>query len=597
MVPSQDVLNVITGLVILVGSIACFFGYQIFKFILGLTGFLVVGALAAAVGYAISQQESVALLAGLVGGFIGAVLMVVLYFVGIFMTGALLGGFLGVLLSAAANRGPEPAVLLILAVIAGVIALKFQKFMIIISTGFGGAWVVVAGIAYFTLTSWDRLLIASDPRKVELLFRSGGSLLYAIVLCWFALGMVGVIVQYKSPRTMKEETQPPTAPEEEKPAAEVPYRTPRYVGALWTIAFLMAIALLFFVLAKRTRSPGRALTTGQHPRSDSASTVVPQPTRIGIIEAPEIPWDNVARRVRPAPYAGGPLGMEFERYHATVQDGQRIIILGQLPRGGHAGTRQIRAGKKIYTFDDPGPAARPETFIELPDGTTGWVLSSLVHETTSRAPSTQQQASVPPKEIAEPISVVWSDEFETYATGSFPTAWTPNGNADDMSNNYVTTDVSSQGTKSLRLHGHIGGCWGALAFHPLSVFPPFEVQVTVRNGSESLNGCHPERAYLYIRQGLSWRNPSRKLVSFMGDGNIVGSEGTVLQTYSTLTWYTIKIRYERPSSTSVRLSYWINGVFKGEETLTAQAQEDQLTNLDLTVQEGTAWFDGVIVTQ
>ena len=197
----QDVLNVIMGLSILVGALQCFFGYRIFKFILGLIGFLLGGALAAAIGYGISQEEAVALLSGLVGGFIGAALMVLLYFVGVFLIGALLGGVLGAVLFAVAESTPAPAVVLILAVIAGVVALIFQKFMIIVSTGFSGAWNVVTGIAYFTTG-------AIDPTNIGGLFRSRGGHLYAIVLCWLALGIVGLIVQYRTAPTKEEVAQP-----------------------------------------------------------------------------------------------------------------------------------------------------------------------------------------------------------------------------------------------------------------------------------------------------------------------------------------------------------------------------------------------------
>jgi hypothetical protein len=215
----QDVLNVIIGLIILVGALQCFFGYRIFKFILGLTGFLLGGALAGAIGYGISQEVAVAVLAGLVGGFIGAALMVALYFIVIFLIGALFGGVLGAVLFAVAESNPEPAVLLILAVIAGVVALIIQKFMIIVSTGFGGAWSVVTGIAYFTTG-------AIDPTNFERMFRSGGSHRYAILLCWLALGIVGVIVQYKSAPTKEDEAQPPAAPDGEKRAALSPAGEP-----------------------------------------------------------------------------------------------------------------------------------------------------------------------------------------------------------------------------------------------------------------------------------------------------------------------------------------------------------------------------------
>ncbi|MDP6542918.1 MAG: TMEM198/TM7SF3 family protein [Phycisphaerae bacterium] len=208
----QNVRDTIIGISILIGAIQCFFGYRIFKFILGLVGFIVGGTLAGAIGFAVYQQEAVALLAGIVGGIIGAALMVLLYFVGIFLFGACLGAALGMVLFSLTGISPEPIALLILAVITGIIALVVQKFMIIVSTGFGGAWSVVTGIAYFTTG-------AIDPTNPVRMFRSGGKHLYAIALCWLVLGIVGVIVQYKTAPTKKTEALPPAPLDGKKSSA------------------------------------------------------------------------------------------------------------------------------------------------------------------------------------------------------------------------------------------------------------------------------------------------------------------------------------------------------------------------------------------
>jgi hypothetical protein len=191
---NQEVLYVLVGMGILVGALQCFYGYRIFKFILGLIGFLLGSVLAAAIGFNFTQEVVVVFLFGLVGGFIGAALMTALYFVGVFVIGSFFGGILGVVLYAVAESNPDPVALLILVVIAGIIALVFQKFMIIVSTGFGGSWMVVTGVAYFA----TRAINFSDLNQ---LFRPDGSHLYAIILCWLALGIVGVIVQYRSSPT------------------------------------------------------------------------------------------------------------------------------------------------------------------------------------------------------------------------------------------------------------------------------------------------------------------------------------------------------------------------------------------------------------
>ncbi|HLF32871.1 MAG TPA: hypothetical protein VI583_01460 [Cyclobacteriaceae bacterium] len=194
------------------------------------------------------------------------------------------------------------------------------------------------------------------------------------------------------------------------------------------------------------------------------------------------------------------------------------------------------------------------------------------------------------------LAQTWSDGFESYTTGTFPSNWTPDGNATANATNYVTTTTSFSGTKSLQLYGTVGGCWGALAYRSLTISPPFEIELAIRNGNETLSGCHPYRANFGLRKGTSWANPSRQFILFNGEGEILGATNNLLQTYTTLEWYTVRIRYESPSSSEVRISYWINGIYKGVETLAAQSEEGQMTNFEITVQEGTAWFDNVILT-
>lgn len=184
-------MSIVVGFGILLGIVECFCGYRLLKPVLALTGFMVFAALAASLGYALSQMKAVALLAGLVGGAVGIALVVALYFVGIFLLGAFLGGILGAVGFAVVGGHPEPLLLLLSAILGGALALGFQKFMIIVSTSFGGSWSVVSGIAYFTMG-------VTDPAHLERLLRSGGSHRYTLLLFWLALGTAGVAVQYRS---------------------------------------------------------------------------------------------------------------------------------------------------------------------------------------------------------------------------------------------------------------------------------------------------------------------------------------------------------------------------------------------------------------
>jgi hypothetical protein len=195
----QEMLNLIVGLGILIGAAQCFFGYRIFKLILCLTGFIIGGVLAGYLGYGVSGgEEAIAFLLGIIGGFIGAALAVAFYLIGVFLIGAFLGGLLGGAVFAVSISNPEPAILLILAVISGVLTLIFQKFMIILSTSFAGAWSVVIGIVYFTARSFH-------PADIEHFFRSVGTQHYAILLCWITLGITGFIVQYKHALTSEKQ--------------------------------------------------------------------------------------------------------------------------------------------------------------------------------------------------------------------------------------------------------------------------------------------------------------------------------------------------------------------------------------------------------
>ena len=186
-----------------------------------------------------------------------------------------------------------------------------------------------------------------------------------------------------------------------------------------------------------------------------------------------------------------------------------------------------------------------------------------------------------------------NDNFESYTVGSFPSSWVADGNATEISQNNIVNNISYSSTKSLKLFGSLGDCWAALAYHSLNTSAPFEVELAVRNGNEVLSGCNPDRATIGLRNGTSWRNPQRLFVKFDGNGRIYGGGGLDLGSYNTNTWYLLRIKYERISSSQIRLSYWINNNYVAYETLSAINEESQLNNLEISVLEGSAWFDDI----
>lgn len=128
------------------GFLACFFGYRLFRILLTIMGFVVGSVVAGFIIWnLLSENQFIVLTGGLVGGLLGAFLLSIFYFFGIFITGALLGVLIASLITSQTTF--EPAILVpIVGLILGLAALALQKYVIIVSTSVGGAWMLVATV-------------------------------------------------------------------------------------------------------------------------------------------------------------------------------------------------------------------------------------------------------------------------------------------------------------------------------------------------------------------------------------------------------------------------------------------------------------------
>src|SRR3954471_1113688 len=127
------------------GLLACVAGYRLFKFVLGIYGF-VLGAMLASSAMGVTNTTGM-IVASLVGGVCGALLLMFAYFVGIALVGAGLGALVAhVAWSAAGKGGDPPAVaIIVLSVLGSVAAMFLQRYVIVVATAFGGAWTVIVG--------------------------------------------------------------------------------------------------------------------------------------------------------------------------------------------------------------------------------------------------------------------------------------------------------------------------------------------------------------------------------------------------------------------------------------------------------------------
>jgi hypothetical protein len=128
----------------------CFFGYKIFKFWIGVQGFILFGLIGAGLGYlAFKGQMGLVILFGIILGGLGAFLAMKLYKIGVFIqcfgTGLIFGILLGI--AATLDAGQMAAMAIVFGTLLGIIGVILIKPLIILSTGFSGGMTLGCGLA------------------------------------------------------------------------------------------------------------------------------------------------------------------------------------------------------------------------------------------------------------------------------------------------------------------------------------------------------------------------------------------------------------------------------------------------------------------
>jgi hypothetical protein len=221
------IILIILAVLIIGGFAVCFWGYKRFFsgikstgfFIGGLLGFLV--ALVFALRSTNTTSIILILVAGFViGGVIGFLISIALNKVLTFITGALIGFFLAILIFAPnsipvifGNRfslaalklalGNSLPIAIIVSVVFGILAVLFQRPIIILSTAiWGAAWVAApSAVAYY--------LMNKPITKID--FSVVGSAIAAypifIIVTWIALTTLGSFFQFHQTRKEKRKKQ------------------------------------------------------------------------------------------------------------------------------------------------------------------------------------------------------------------------------------------------------------------------------------------------------------------------------------------------------------------------------------------------------
>jgi hypothetical protein len=191
------------------------------------------------------------------------------------------------------------------------------------------------------------------------------------------------------------------------------------------------------------------------------------------------------------------------------------------------------------------------------------------------------------------MAVDWTDNFESYPTGQWPSPdWIPSGNSDGS----IVTDVKYAGAKSFRMYGDLGAYWGTCAHRYIGTDAAYTIDFWIRNGDEPIPPTgHQYRGSIDLHTQAHWVPPAARIMDWDANGQVHGRGGTRLGSYEPLTWYHVQVHYERSAST-VHMEYWIGGVKKGEEDLDAHESEMDFDYIALTAQAGTVWYDDVSLT-
>jgi hypothetical protein len=174
------------------GAVACFAGYRLFRVVLAIYGFIL-GAMLASSMMGISNQAGM-IIAALVGGILGALLFTFAYYACIGLIGAGMGTFLlHVIWDYMKGTEPTTAAVIIASVAGAIVAMILQRYVIIVSTSFSGAWtMIVGGLALTGNRAAERAAAAGN---VWILYPFTPASGRWVVVAWFVLGLMGLAVQ------------------------------------------------------------------------------------------------------------------------------------------------------------------------------------------------------------------------------------------------------------------------------------------------------------------------------------------------------------------------------------------------------------------
>lgn len=177
------------------GTVACFGGFRLFRFVLGVYGFIL-GALAGS--SMVGTGQAWMTLAGAVGGgAIGAIVFVAGYVVAVALVGAGVGALVANLAWKPIGGEPHVALVILAAALGALAAMWFQRHVIIVGTAFGGAWTMLVGGTALLGGRVPRPPAADAEIWATYPDVQGTPWLWVLGI-WMAMSLVGMYVQLRT---------------------------------------------------------------------------------------------------------------------------------------------------------------------------------------------------------------------------------------------------------------------------------------------------------------------------------------------------------------------------------------------------------------
>jgi hypothetical protein len=127
------------------GLLACFAGYRVFRVVLAIYGFIL-GVLLAS-SFMGTEQTLWMILIWIGAGLLGAAILMVAYFAGVALLGSLIAALAADAIWASFSAEPGMVAVILFSIGGALAALALQRYVVIVSTSFGGAQTALVGAA------------------------------------------------------------------------------------------------------------------------------------------------------------------------------------------------------------------------------------------------------------------------------------------------------------------------------------------------------------------------------------------------------------------------------------------------------------------